>query len=53
MVGPRVVSVLLKRMLERNMFLFGAKGVIEVSATEKVNYHGDEERAHMQAFYEK
>lgn len=35
--GLKIVSALVKSMLEKNMFLFGYVGVNEGSATERVN----------------
>ncbi|KAL3623504.1 hypothetical protein CASFOL_032320 [Castilleja foliolosa] len=51
--GVKVVSALLKSMLERNMFLFGYVGVDEGSGTERVNELIDIENACVQTAYEK
>lgn len=51
--GLKVVSVLVKSMLEKNMFLFGYMGVNEGSVTERVNELTDIQNAHVQTAYEK
>ncbi|KAL0427122.1 UNVERIFIED_CONTAM: hypothetical protein Slati_2887000 [Sesamum latifolium] len=51
--GLKVVSALLKSMLERNMFLFGFVGVNEGSPTERVNELTDIQNARVQAAYKK
>ncbi|KAK4391608.1 hypothetical protein Sango_1938600 [Sesamum angolense] len=51
--GLKVVSALLKIMLERNMFLFGFVGVNEGSPTERVNELTDIQNARVQAAYKK
>ncbi|KAI3446888.1 hypothetical protein Pfo_003553 [Paulownia fortunei] len=52
-MGVKVVSALLKSMLERNMFLFGFVGVNEGSATERVNELTDIQNARVQTAYKK
>lgn len=52
-LGVKVVSALLKSMLESNMFLFGFVGVSEGSATERVNKLTDIQNARIQAAYKK
>ncbi|XP_011078383.1 uncharacterized protein LOC105162126 isoform X1 [Sesamum indicum] len=51
--GLKVVSALLKSMLERNMFLFGFVGANEGSPTERVNELTDIQNARVQAAYKK
>lgn len=48
-----VVPVLVKRMLERNMFLFGAVDLMESSVTETVNQLQQLQNARIQVAYEK
>jgi len=48
-----VVPALVKRMLERNTFLFGAVDLVECSATETVNQLEQLQKARIQAAYEK
>ncbi|KAL0333956.1 UNVERIFIED_CONTAM: hypothetical protein Sangu_1551800 [Sesamum angustifolium] len=48
--GLKVVSALLKSMLDRNMFLFGFVGVNEGSPTERVNELTDIQNARVQAY---
>ncbi|KAL3824515.1 hypothetical protein ACJIZ3_020544 [Penstemon smallii] len=52
-VGVKVVSALLKSMLERNMFLFGFVGVDEGSVTDRVNELTAIQNARVQAAYKK
>jgi snRNA-activating protein complex subunit 1 len=49
----RVVSTLVKRMLERNMFLFGVVDLKESSVTETVNQLEQVQNARIQVAYEK
>jgi snRNA-activating protein complex subunit 1 len=49
----RVVSTLVKRMLERNMFLFGVVDLMESSVTETVNQLEQVQNARIQVAYEK
>ncbi|KAK2411707.1 Small nuclear RNA activating complex (SNAPc), subunit SNAP43 protein [Trifolium repens] len=49
----RVVSTLVKRMLERNMFLFGVIDLKESSVTETVNQLEQVQNARIQVAYEK
>ncbi|XP_073278507.1 uncharacterized protein [Primulina huaijiensis] len=51
--GLKVVSVMVKSMLEKNMFLFGYVGVNEGSVTERVNELTDIQNAHVQTAYQK
>ncbi|KAG8366362.1 hypothetical protein BUALT_Bualt17G0071900 [Buddleja alternifolia] len=51
--GVKVVSVLVKSMLEKNMFLFGFVGTNEGSVTERVNELTDLQNARVQAAYKK
>ncbi|GER29722.1 small nuclear RNA activating complex (SNAPc) [Striga asiatica] len=51
--GVKMVSTLLKSMLERNMFLFGFVGVNEDSATKRVNELTDIQNARVQTAYRK
>ncbi|XP_073151080.1 uncharacterized protein [Henckelia pumila] len=51
--GLKVVSVLVKTMLEKNVFLFGYVGVNEGSVTERVNELTDIQNAHVQTAYKK
>ncbi|KAL7093469.1 hypothetical protein ACP275_11G042500 [Erythranthe tilingii] len=51
--GVKVVSALLKTMVEKNMFLFGCVGVNEGSATERVNELTDIQNARIQTAYNK
>ncbi|PIM99841.1 hypothetical protein CDL12_27658 [Handroanthus impetiginosus] len=53
LMGVKVVSSLLKSMLEKNMFLFGFVGVNEGSATERVNELTDIQNARVQTAYKK
>jgi snRNA-activating protein complex subunit 1 len=49
----RVVPTLVKRMLERNMFLFGVVDLMESSVTETVNQLEQVQNARIQVAYEK
>jgi snRNA-activating protein complex subunit 1 len=49
----RLVSTLVKRMLERNMFLFGVVDLKESSVTETVNQLEQVQNARIQVAYEK
>ncbi|KAJ4721099.1 putative Small nuclear RNA activating complex (SNAPc), subunit SNAP43 protein [Melia azedarach] len=51
--GIRVVPALLKRMLEKNIFLFGFVDLNEGSVTETVNHLTDLQNARVQVAYEK
>lgn len=48
-----VVPALVKRMLERNTFLFGAVDLVESSATETVNQLQNLQKARIQVAYKK
>ncbi|KAJ4952806.1 hypothetical protein NE237_029638 [Protea cynaroides] len=49
----KVVPALVKRMLEKNMFLFGCVDINEASATERVNEINKQLNARMQIAYKK
>ncbi|KAL6558371.1 hypothetical protein OROMI_018721 [Orobanche minor] len=51
--GVKLVSALLKSMLERNVFLFGCVGLNEGSATQRVNELRDVQNARVQTAYKK
>ncbi|KAK4742774.1 hypothetical protein SAY87_000775 [Trapa incisa] len=51
--GIAVVLTIIKRMLERNMFLFGAVDVNEISFTERINHLTGLQNARVQFAYEK
>ncbi|KAK4801832.1 hypothetical protein SAY86_000035 [Trapa natans] len=51
--GVAVVLTLIKRMLERNMFLFGAVDVNETSFTERVNHLTELQDARVKLAYKK
>ncbi|CAK9159999.1 unnamed protein product [Ilex paraguariensis] len=51
--GIKVVSVLVKRMLERNVFLFGFVDINESSVTERVNQLTDMQNARIQVAHKK
>lgn len=47
----KVVSILVKRMLERNVFLFGSVDANEGSATERINELTEIQNARVQTAY--
>lgn len=49
----KVVPALVKRMLERNMFLFGSVDLTESAVTETVNHLQQLQNARVQVAYEK
>lgn len=49
----KVVPALVKRMLERNMFLFGSVDLTESAVTETVNHLQQLQNARIQVAYEK
>jgi snRNA-activating protein complex subunit 1 len=51
--GLKVVSVVVKRMLEKNMFLFGCLEINEGSVTETVNQLTKLQNARIQVLYNK
>ncbi|KAG6712702.1 hypothetical protein I3842_05G115500 [Carya illinoinensis] len=51
--GLKVVSPLIRRMLEKNMFLFGSVEINEGSVTETVNQLTELQNARIQAAYKK
>lgn len=51
--GLKVVSALIRRMLEKNMFLFGSVEINEGSVTETVNQLTELQNACIQAAYKK
>jgi len=51
--GVKVVSVVVKRMLEKNMFLFGCLEINEGSVTETVNQLTKLQNARIQVLYNK
>jgi snRNA-activating protein complex subunit 1 len=51
--GLKVVSVVVKRMLEKNMFLFGCLEINEGSVTETVNQLTELQNARIQVLYNK
>jgi snRNA-activating protein complex subunit 1 len=51
--GVKVVSAVVKRMLEKNMFLFGCLEINEGSVTETVNQLTELQNARIQVLYNK
>lgn len=51
--GVKVVSAVVKRMLDKNMFLFGCLEINEGSATETVNQLTELQNARIQVLYNK